>query len=76
MKELDFHPHALYKMAEREIAADEVIEALQHPDSVMPARLNRQCAYKKRGDYWLRVIFEETAERILIITTYVSRRRE
>jgi len=75
VQEIDFHPHALGKMAEREISADEVIEALQDPDHVSPAKLGRQCAYKKRGDYWLRVIFEEREARVLVSTTYVSRKR-
>lgn len=75
MKEIDFHPHALVKMAVREITADEVIEAIQRPDHVAPAKLGRTCAYKKRGDYWLRVICEETAHKVLVITTYVTRRR-
>lgn len=75
MKEIDFHPHALAKMAAREIAADDIIEAIQHPDSVAPAKLGRTCAYKKRGDYWLRVILEETEQRVLVITAYVTRRR-
>jgi hypothetical protein len=75
MEEIDFHPHALYKMREREISADEVIHAVQDPDDVAPARLGRKCASKKRGDYWLRVIFEERARGVLIITAYVTRRR-
>ena len=75
MQEIDFHPHALIKMGERELSADEIIDALQHPDDVVPAKRGRQCAYKKRGDYWLRVIFEEHERRLLVITTYVTRRR-
>lgn len=75
MQEIDFHPHALGKMAEREISADEVIEVLQNPDDVSPAKLGRQCAYKKRGDYWLRVIFEAKERKRLVLTTYVTRRR-
>lgn len=75
MKEIDFHPHALAKMAMREITADEVIEAIQHPDHVAPAKFDRTCASKKRGDYWLRVILEETEQRVLVVTTYVTRRR-
>jgi len=75
VKEIDFHPHALAKMAERNISADEVIEALRVPDLVAPAKLARHCAYKKRGGYWLRVIVEESERQILVITTYVTRRR-
>jgi len=75
MKEIRFHPHALYKMGEREISADDVIEALQHPDEVVPVKRGRICALKRRGDYWLKVIVEEGRRQALVITTYVTRRR-
>lgn len=75
MREIDLHPHALQKMGERELSADEVIEAIQDPDDVVPGRLGRKIAYKKRGEYWLRVIFEDDPRRVLVITAYVTRRR-
>ena len=75
MQEIDFHPHALFKMSERDISADEVIEALQRSDHMGPAKRGRMCADKKRGDYWLRVIFEERENSLLVITAYITRRR-
>jgi len=75
MQEIDFHPHALFKMKVRGISADEVIETIQNPDAVFPAKRGRTCAQKKHGDYWLRVIFEEERMRALVITTYMTRRR-
>ncbi len=75
MREIDFHPHALQKMGERELSADEVIEAIQDPDDVAPGRLGRKIVYKKRGEHWLRVIIEDIPRRVLVITAYVTRRR-
>ena len=75
MQEIDFHPHALFKMSERNISADEVIDALQRSDHMGPAKLGRMCADKKHGDYWLRVIFEERESSLLVITAYITRRR-
>ena len=66
MREIDFHPHALQKMGERELSADEVIEAIQDPDDVAPGRLGRKIAYKKHGVYWLCVIVEDTPRRVLV----------
>lgn len=62
-------------MTEREIEADEVVKALHAPDVITPAKLGRKCVFKKRGNYWLRVILEEDERRVLVITTYVTRRR-
>lgn len=61
-------------MAEREISAAEVIEAVQSSERLVGAKWGRRCAVKKRGEYDLRVVFEEDERRILVITTYVTRR--
>jgi hypothetical protein len=65
-------------MAERRIEEEWVKRTLREPDHVRPdeVRQRRSLAFRRipeHGDRWLRVVFEETAEAILVVTVFFDR---
>ena len=75
IKQIVFHPHALYKMGKRKIAQELIISALRSPDDIKEGKIGRYIAHKDNGDYILRVIFEEDIKHIVVITAYWARKK-
>ena len=75
LKNIDLHSHALLKIRERGLNVNDIIETVSNPDGVVSAEYNRKKAQKLVGKYWVTVIYEEDAKRILIITAYLTRKR-
>ncbi len=76
MKEIEIIPLANKKMGRRGIPNDWVIEALTSPDQVVEGYGGRKVAQRRytiRGkDRLLRVVFEETSEKYIVITAYLT----
>ncbi|MEE8403608.1 MAG: DUF4258 domain-containing protein [Candidatus Hydrothermarchaeaceae archaeon] len=68
-----FHPHAIIKLAERNLDKSMVEEGINNPDRVLDGRHGRRIAQKVYGRYVLRIVYEEHKAHILVITAYLAR---
>lgn len=65
--------HAIKRMKLRKITKIIIEDALANPDKITTGRTNRRIAWKRHGDKWIKVIFEQ-GEEITVITAYWTRR--
>ncbi|HET6465884.1 MAG TPA: DUF4258 domain-containing protein [Nitrospiria bacterium] len=76
MKEIEIIPLAKKKMGRRSVSDEGVDETLNSPEQVVEGYGGRKVAhrrYKVRGkDRLLRVVFEETPEKYIVITAYLT----
>ncbi len=76
MKEIEIIPLAKRKMARRGIPESWVGEALRSPDQVVEGHGDRLVAQQRRRirrkERLLRVVFEETEEKYVVITAYLT----
>ena len=69
---IDFHSHAVEKLAKRNLDKSSIKEAIKSPDRVVEGRHGRKIAQKVYGRYVLRIVYEEHKEQILVITAYLA----
>ena len=79
MKNVRFTRHAEDALAERRIARDWVFRCLREPERVDadPIGRKRSRAFKRIpefGNRWLRVIYEESLEEVMVVTVFFDRR--
>jgi hypothetical protein len=76
MKEIEIIPLARKKMGRRGIPEKWVIQALTLPDQIVEGYGGRSVAHRRHGirgkDRLLRVVFEETPEKYIVITAYLT----
>lgn len=76
-KEIKFSNYAEFQLKQRNINREDAVKALKFPDQVVPGKKGRKIAQKKfaKGelDGLLRVIYEEKANIISVITIYPVR---
>jgi hypothetical protein len=76
MKEIEIIPLARRKMALRRIPKSWVVEALRSPGQVVEGHGNRSVAHRRRTvrrrEKLLRVVFEETEDKYIVITAYLT----
>lgn len=76
MKEIEIIPLARRKMARRGIAESWVDEALRSPDQVVEGHGGRLVAQQRRRirrkERLLRVVFEETQDKYVVVTAYLT----
>jgi hypothetical protein len=76
MKEIEIIPLARRKMAWRGIAQSWVNEAVRSPDQVVQGHGGRLVAQRRRRvrrkERLLRVVFEETRDKYVVITAYLT----
>ncbi len=65
-----FSAHSLLKLKQRNIIKQKIIQTVKNPDVVLLSLLNRKMAYKKFGKLYLKVVFIEENDKIVIITQY------
>ena len=65
-----FTQHALLKLRQRNISKKLVVEAFKSPDHSLESRSNRNIIYKKFSRLYLKVIYREESENIVVITQY------
>ncbi|MEI6082886.1 MAG: DUF4258 domain-containing protein [Verrucomicrobiota bacterium] len=76
MKPIRWWDHARKKVASREVSAGEVEQTIAKPDVVVPGRPPRQIYMRRYRDevlqteMLLRVVVEETADELVIVTLY------
>ncbi len=68
-----FHPHAIDKLKKRNLKQETVEEAIKNPDTVSDGKFGRKIAQKVYARYLLRVIYEERADSITVITAYPTK---
>ena len=71
-----FSIHALYKIKERNLSKEQIIETINSPDHQEFTRDDRRLAEKNFGKMNLRVIFCQEDKVITIITAYWHERRK
>jgi len=67
---IDYYPHALEQLAQRELEKQVVEEALLKPDEIVEAKFGRKAVHKHAGKKVLRVIFEEKNNVYMVVTVY------
>ena len=76
MKEIEIIPLARQKMSRRGIPEDWVVETVHSAEQVVEGFGGRQVAHKryriKRKELLLRVVFEESSEKYIVITAYLT----
>jgi len=75
LKNIVFHPYALYKMNMRNLSRSTVLETVTHPYSVIDGKYGRRIAQKVQEDHLVRVVFEEHEDHLLIVTAYPSNQK-
>ncbi|MEW6325036.1 MAG: DUF4258 domain-containing protein [Nitrospirota bacterium] len=76
MKEIEIIPLAGKKMGRRGIPAEWVIQALMSPEQVVEGYDGRKVAHRRQRvkgeERLLRVVFEDTPEKYVVITAYLT----
>ena len=76
MKPIRWTPHALGNLGEREILREEADRTLEKPDLVVPDQPGRKAFMRRdidltlRAGLLLRIVVEETADELGVITLY------
>ena len=65
-----FTQHSLLKLKQRKISKSLVVKALKNPDYVLKSHSDREIVYKKSSKLYLKIIYREESEDIIIITQY------
>ena len=66
-------PHARKRMAAYSVSEAQVFFALKSPDSVVSGHSNRLVAQKRLNSRVLRVVFEQKASEMVVVTVYKAR---
>ncbi len=76
MKKVEIIPIAQRKAKRRGIQKEEIEDAVINPMQVVDGYGGRKVAHKKvfkdNKEYLLRVVYEETEERCMVITAYIT----
>lgn len=74
--EMVFSSHARHRMTERRISEKLVKRVMRDPDQVIQGPNQRKVAQKHvrwhNRDMLCRVVFEEEADRVLVVTLYIT----
>lgn len=71
---MEYTEHALLRMRQRRILERSVENALNHPDLSFVTSRGRSIVLKKYGDKFLKVIYEKSNDKIVVVTVYWTRR--
>jgi hypothetical protein len=71
---ITYTEHAEARMDFRKISKIEVEEAISQPYFTALSRLRRTIAVKKKGDKYLKVIYDKSNDKITVVTVYWTRR--
>ena len=66
--------HAMERMAKYDLKELQVLDCLKKPDLIIKGNEGRKIAQKRLNGYVLRVIYEETGNNCIVITTYKAKR--
>jgi len=66
--------HAIQRMTQRKVSADQVSETLESPDEIIPGESGEEIAIKRFGAHEVRVVYGEMdGDKILIYTVMKPR---
>lgn len=76
MKEIEIIPIASKKAEKRGIKKEQIEDIVLHPMQVVDGYGGRKVAQSKiiieEKEYLLRVVYEETGDKIIVVTTYLT----
>ncbi|MGB9854642.1 MAG: DUF4258 domain-containing protein [Candidatus Bathyarchaeales archaeon] len=77
-KAIKFTPHAeekLSRLAKMQVTEEKVVETIQNPESIRAGYFGRKIAQSSlTPELMLRVVYEETNNRVLVVTIYPAKR--
>jgi hypothetical protein len=77
-KTIKFTPHAkekLNRLVKMQVTEEKVVETIQNPESLEAGYFGRKFAQSSlTSELVLRVVYEETNNRVLVITVYPAKR--
>ena len=71
---IEYTEHAEFRMRHRVISRTEVEDTVRNPDFSFTTRLGRSVALKKYGTRFLKVVYEKSNDKIIVVTVYWMRR--
>ncbi|MEM2994818.1 MAG: DUF4258 domain-containing protein [Candidatus Bathyarchaeia archaeon] len=71
---IKYTEHAKFRMSHRSISKVKVEETVQNPDFSFIMSLGRSAALRKYSDKFLKVIYEKSNDKIIVVTGYWTRR--
>jgi hypothetical protein len=72
--DIGYTEHAKGRMRYRGILKSDIEDTILHPYFTVPSKLGRFIAVKKSGDKYLKVIYERSNDKIMVVTVYWTRR--
>ena len=71
---VEYTEHALFRMRHRHILRARIEETIENPDFSFMIRAGRFAALKKYEDKFLKVIYERSNGKIIVVTVYWTKR--
>jgi hypothetical protein len=71
---VEYTEHAILRMRHRKISKAIVEDAIQNPDLSFISRIHRLVALKKYDDKFLKIIYEKSNNKVIVVTVYWTRR--
>ncbi len=71
---ISYTEHAKLRMKDRKILNSEVRDTILQPYFVAKSKLDRLIAVKRYGDKYLKVVYERSNDKIIVVTVYWTRR--
>ena len=71
---VEYTEHALFRMRHRRISRASIEETIEDPDFSFMIRAGRFAALKRYGDKFLKVIYERSNDKIIVVTVYWTRK--
>ena len=71
---IKYTEHAEFRMRHRAISRIDVEDTVQNPDFSFTTHLGRLVALKKYGGKFLKVVYEKSNDKIMVVTVYWTRR--
>ena len=69
--------HARQRMIQRKVSPEQVVEAIESPDEILPCDNEEEIAVRRYGAREVRVVYEEIeADTIVVFTVMKSRVRD
>lgn len=66
---ISFTKHAILKLKQRSIARGLVVKTLKNPDKILPTNGGKMIAFKKFRNLYLKVIFVNNNNKIIVVIT-------
>ena len=71
---VNYSEHAEFRMKHREVLKTDVEDTVRNPDFSFVTRIGRFVALKKYGSKFLKVVYEKSNDKIIVVTVYWMRR--